>query len=346
MADRKANSVIAQLDRDYIRTRSTKAINRTISHLLLQGRPLTTTMRWLNPLLFAQYAIAKRLPPLRRVTQPIFILGTGRSGTTILGKVMSMHRRITFLNEPKSLWHAAYSYEDVIGSYSMGEAHYSLDASHADGAVIRAMQRLYSYVLLITGGGRVLDKYPEMIFRIPFVRAIFPDAKFIFLVRNGYDTAQSITTWSKQNNMPTYENWWGRHDRKWKLLVRDIVSRDDALADRVTTIADFERHEDRAAVEWTVTMRTGLRLQAESPDLLYPVRYETLCREPDQTLRQITAFCELPEDEVFLSYAKRTLASLPARQPFELHSAIEDVFLDTMHRLDYAGQSSPAQTSA
>ncbi|MEZ6190803.1 MAG: hypothetical protein R3C45_05870 [Phycisphaerales bacterium] len=52
--------MIAQLDGDYIRTRPSKAISRIVTHLLLQGRPLTTSMRWMNPLLMAQYGLVKR----------------------------------------------------------------------------------------------------------------------------------------------------------------------------------------------------------------------------------------------------------------------------------------------
>ena len=331
--------MIAQLDGDYIRTRPSKALSRVIAHLLLQGRPLTTAMRWLNGPLLAQYRLVTKLPMPQIVHKPVFVLGTGRSGTTILGKVMGMHRELLFLNEPKALWHAVCAVDDVMGNYQLGEARYALDADDADDMTARAMRRLYSYVLCITNSGRVLDKYPEMIFRVAFIRAIFPDAKLLFLVRNGYDALRSITTWSEKAGRETAqgrEDWWGLDRRKWKLLVRDVVAKDEALADRAEAIGKLTRHEDMAAVEWAVTMREGLQLNDASPGLLHVVRFESLCNEPERVMREVCDYCELTEDQTFLDYAKRTLSPVPARPVTELDPLIEDVFLDTMRRLGYA----------
>lgn len=44
---------------------------------------------------------------------------------------------------------------------------------------------------------RVVEKYPEAIYRVPFVQAIFPDAKFILLVLNGLDVVRSVGSWSE-----------------------------------------------------------------------------------------------------------------------------------------------------
>ncbi len=337
--------MIAQLDADYIKTRPSKACSRLVAHLLLQGRPLTTSMRWLNPLLMAQYGLVKRLAMPRKVVAPIFVLGTGRSGTTILGKVLGMHRDLLFLNEPKALWHSACTLDDVMGSYQLGESRYTLDAQHADETTVIAIHRLYSYALLVTGSGRVLDKYPEIIFRVPFIKAIFPDAKMLFLVRNGYDALRSITTWSKRagrDSVSGREDWWGLNNRKWKMLVRDVVAKDDALADRAEAIAGLARHEDMAAVEWVVTMRMGLRLMQKQPGLLHEVRYETLCREPQEVLRGVCDYCGLRGDPKFLTYATRTLSPTPARPTVGLDPAIRDIFMDTMRRLDYPVDLSPA----
>lgn len=331
--------MIAQLDRDYLRTRPTKALQRIISHLLLQGRPLTTPHQWLNGPLLAQYRVAARLPALRRVRKPIFVLGTGRSGTTVLGLVLSMHRDCTFLNEPKALWHAAHGGEDVIGSYSMGDARYTLSAEDATPRVARAMKRIYAYSLLVTASRRVVDKYPELIFRFPCVQAIFPDARHLLLIRNGYDTVHSIAGWSKRNTHRSgseAHDWWGRDGRKWKLLVRDVLPLDAELGQRAAEIAAFDRQEDMAAVEWALTMRTGLRLLEAHPASVHAVRFEDLCAKPRETLAAATEFCDLPTDERFLAYAQRTLSPVPPRAAIALHPAIEDVFLETMRRLDYS----------
>ena len=331
--------MIAQIDKHYIRTRPYKAISRLVNHVLLQGRPLTTRWQWLNPLLFAQFNFIKRLPQLKKVEKPIYIMGIGRGGTTILGTVLSMHPHVNFLNEPKALWHAIYPDEDVIGSYGHGLARYRLGAEDVSPQVYQFAHRLYGYCLTLTGSKRILDKYPEMIFRESFVRTIFPDAKLIFLVRNGWDTVRSIEVWSQrftQKKGHEVHNWWGADQRKWRLLVQDIISKDPAFARSYAEIATLTLHRDMAAVEWIVAMREGLRLMQSIPDAIYQVRYEELTSNPENTLKNILAFCELPEDKKLFSYAKRVLIPGPSKKPSLLHPAIKSLFMETMQMLDYS----------
>ena len=330
--------MIAQLDMDYIRTRPYKAASRLASYVLFQGRPLLGRWRWLNPLLFAQFNFVKRMPQLKKVEKPLYIVGIGRSGTTIMGKILSMHSHINFLNEPKALWHAIYPEEDVIGSYSRGLAHYRLGAEDVTPQVRRAAHCLYGYCLALTASKRILDKYPSFIFREYFLKAIFPDAKLIFLVRNGWDTIRSIVVWSERRGKKVGQevyNWWGADRRKWRLLVEDIVASDPMLARSYAEIAAFTRNEDMAAVEWVVTMQQGLRLKQYMPDSIYQVRYEELTAHPERTLKNLLAFCELPHDPTLLSYAQRVLASASSKKPLLLHPAVEGHFLETMQTLNY-----------
>lgn len=331
--------MVAQIDRQYVRTRPWKLWSRLISYALFEGRPLTTRGRWINSLVFAHFAIEKRLPKLRRVEQPVFVLGTGRSGTTILGIVLSMHREVGFLNEPKALWHAIHSGEDLIGSYSRGQARYRLSAADADLAAKQSAEKLFAAYLAATFSSRVVDKYPELIFRVPFVKALFPDAKFLFLVRNGWDTCHSIEGWSarlgEQVGAESHD-WWGVDRRKWNLLVEQIVPEHPDLAVHAVAMRNWTRQTDMAAVEWIVTMREGLRLMREYPADVMRVDYEDLCRSQRQKMQEIAAFLDLsPDDEPFLDYAEQTLKETQDKQPFELSPLIAGAFEETMTQLGY-----------
>lgn len=328
----------AQLDWHYIRTRPTKLYPRLMSYVFLEGRPLTTSGRWFNPVVFGLYELAKRLPEIKKVEEPVFILGTGRSGSTIFGKVLSMHPHIAFLNEPKALWHAAYPHEDVIGSYTLADAHYRLDEAAASPTVRQQIRNAYGYGLALTAARRILDKYPELIFRIPFVQTIFPDAKFIFLSRNGWDTVQSITQWSLRKGLQTGQethDWWGVDNRKWHLLLRDIVRPDPAFAACLSVVEQFDRHEDMAAVEWIATMREALRWQEQQPGLLHHVRYEDLLDDPRTALAAVFEFCNLPSDEVTLDYAESVLTKAEPKPPGRVHPAIEELFAETNQKMGY-----------
>ena len=331
--------MIAQLNSDYIITRPTKAITRLISYTLFEGRPVTTKGRWINPIIFS---ILKRAARSSRrftpVEKPIFILGTGRSGTTILGVVLSMHKDVGYLNEPKAMWHLIHPHEDIIGNYSLNHAKYRLTDEEATDKMCQRAAQMFGAYLSVTGSKRLVDKYPELIFRVDFVKALFPDARFIFLVRNGWDTCHSIANWSKRLGVQVNDenhDWWGVNDRKWKLIVDQLVTTDADLKNIVEDVKNFDRHLDRAALEWILTMREGLHLMQILPDCTYKVHFEELTSKPEETLSALCDFCELPMDKTFQNYARHTLNPVPPREPFDLHPKIAPIFYDTMSRLGY-----------
>lgn len=309
-----------------------------LSYGLFEGRPLTTRGQWINPLVFAHFAVEKHLPQLRRVEKPVFILGTGRSGTTVLGMVLSMHREVGFLNEPKALWHAIHPEEDLIGSYSRGVARYRLAADEATPERICHAHRLFGAYLAATFSRRVVDKYPELIFRVPFVKAIFPDAKFLFLVRNGWDTCHSIEGWSnrlgEQVGGETHD-WWGVNRRKWNLLIEQLIPEHPDLAPHAESMRGWIKHSDMAAVEWIVTMREGMSLMVEYPHNVMRVAYEDLCNGAKENLNGILDFLELHREEKLMHYATETFKHAVKRPAIELHPSIVHAFNDTMRRLGY-----------
>lgn len=331
--------MIAQLDADYVRARPTKALSRLVSYALFEGRPVTTRGRWINPLVFAQLAVAKKMPSFKSVHRPIFIVGTGRSGTTILGKVLSLHRDVGFLNEPKALWHAIHPHEDVIGSYDRGPAAYRLGANDAHGDVVRRAHRLFGAYLTVVGASRVLDKYPELVFRVPFVRSIFPDAQFLFVVRNGWDTIRSIDAWSERHGTESdgeQHDWWGVDDRKWRLLVEQVAPTHPSLPERPGPLLGLDRHTDRAALEWALAMQEGLRYEEQYPDAVTRVRYDDLVSAPRETVRRLFERCHLSEDDTALSYAQRAIRAAPDTKAVDLDHRVAPLFHETMTALGYA----------
>jgi len=307
-----------------------------VSYLLFEGRPLTTRGQWINPFVFAHFAIERRLPQLKEVVAPVFVLGTGRSGTTILGVVLSMHEDVGFLNEPKALWSALRDDEDLIGSYHRGVARYRLGAADATLGVIRAAHRIYGAYLRASLCSRVVDKYPELIFRVPFVKQIFPDAKFLFLSRDGWDTCSSIEHWSTRLGVSVNgerHDWWGVNGRKWELLVSQIVPEHADLRAHLGEIRMLQDHRAMAAVEWIVTMREGLRLLEEGRNDILHVPYESLCADPVGMAQRIADFMSLKPDSHYIRYAKKAL-SLPGRkEAFELPDYLLTPFLATQRAL-------------
>jgi len=334
--------MVAQIDAAYLRQRWRRLPARLIAYGAFEGRPLATKGRWINPLVFAGYRLFCAAPQLKRIEAPIFIVGVGRSGTTVMGVVLSAHPDVGFLNEPKAAWHAAHGGEDIIGSYASGPARVSLAAADATPEAGRRLARIYGGYLRLAGARRIVDKYPELVFRIGFVRALFPDAKFLFLTRRGRDAAASIDAWSERKGLRRrgeVHDWWGRDDRKWRLMAAEAPVLDAGFADRAAQLLALTDHRARAAVEWTLAMRAGMAAEAEHPGAVMRVPYERLCAEPRRTLDEICAFCGLPASEPMTGYAQTVLrppgAGPAAQSAPELPDWIAAPFLATERALGY-----------
>lgn len=329
--------MIAQMDRDYLASGVGLTARRLASYLLYEGRPLTTKGRYINPLVFAWLNALAALPGKPAVGRPVFITGLGRSGTTILGILLSLHRQVGYLNEPKALWHVIDPRQDINGNYSDSGGRFRMDATDATPDMGLRARRLFSRYLTLTGSSRVVDKYPELIFRVGYVRALFPDAKFVFITRSGADAVPSVVKWSERLGVKSGEHtddWWGRNDIKWHYLREQLVlGNPEYESVWPLATADLD-HANRAALEWIVTMREGLAQEQRYPDAVIRVAYETLLADPAELVR-LQQQCGLEPDPRVADYARKRLYDNPAKGWPELHPAVDALFRETMTRLGY-----------
>lgn len=113
---------------------------------------------------------------------PIILLGNFRSGTTLLQKLISTHPNVVPLYEPVGLW----LYADPTRS------HDEFDEKDATDRVKRYVRNEFLQFQLQNGNRMIAEKTPHNILRIPYVRAIFPEAHFLYIVRNPLSFVSSV----------------------------------------------------------------------------------------------------------------------------------------------------------
>lgn len=330
--------MVAQLDDAYKQLGKARSARRIASWALFEGRPHTTKGQSLNPAIFALLKTMGALPGQPSLDRPIFIVGLGRSGTTILGKLFSAHRDVGFLNEPKAIWSLIDPRTDVCADYVKSGGEFKLDASDVTYNMPNRAKRYFARYLSLVRATRLVDKYPELVFRLDYVRTLFPASKLVFITRNGRDACQSITQWSVRKGRETSvdtEDWWGRNNIKWHYLKAQLLAADARYHD-LAAIDDADLQEvDRAAIEWAVTTEAGLDWQSQHPDEMIRVVYEDLAADPQTVLPTLFQACELPASDSALQYACEVLSAPPERDEPQLHPTVSEHFTRVMVKAGY-----------
>jgi Sulfotransferase family len=304
--------MVAQLDSTFLRVAPGRAASRLVGYSLFEGRPVTTAGQWWNPVVFWNLRRAAARAATR-VDRPVFIVGMGRSGTTLLGRILAAHPGVGFLNEPKAMWHVIRDDEDIIGSYAAPRTgRLYLCAEDADEQVRRRGHALFAWYLRASRSQRVVDKYPELVFRHAFVRAIFPDARFLIVVRSPWSTLESVAKWSRSHATDDAD-WWGVRDQKWDAIwTQGVVQRPHNSDLATLDLANESDHRIRAAVEWIVAMREAVSLAATDP-LAQVLHYEELVSRPRAMMRDTLSFCELPASSRTEAYADSIVSTEESR---------------------------------
>lgn len=113
---------------------------------------------------------------------PIILLGNTRSGTTIVQRVVATHPDVVGWYEPRTLW----LYADP------GRPHDVFDERDATERVKRYIRGQFLKYQRRHGNCIVLEKTPANIFKIPYVRAILPEATWLYIVRDPFAFISSV----------------------------------------------------------------------------------------------------------------------------------------------------------
>lgn len=241
---------------------------------------------------------AAHLPALLaggRLRRPIFIVSAPRSGSQLLFGVLRTSDRLASWkpSEAHEVWEADY-HPALTGWRSN-----VLDASDLTPDSARRIRR--SLFLVAGQRRRLIDKTPRNALRVGFVDAVFPDASYVFLQRDGRDNVNSLINAWRSPRYRTYALAEPHHipgvDPRWWKFVLYPGWRDDLHGPL----------EVVCAKQWSLSNEHILRaLQAVDERRRLRVRYEDLTERPVEEIERVMRFLELPYDDELRATARAT----------------------------------------
>ncbi|NEZ59937.1 sulfotransferase family protein [Adonisia turfae] len=231
-----------------------------------------------------------------------FIVGCGRSGTTLLGDILSSHNEVSYLFEPYYLWAAIDPRLDILNLFADIEPSLYLDDSFFLAEHKHRFERCLTKFIQNKKANLLIEKTPLNIFRIGWIEKIYPGAKFIHIVRDGFDVAKSIERLATTNSYkifgkPNLNQWWGNNNIKWKTLRKDSVS---MKYHELKEIDLLDTHISKAAYEWSLSLKEAELWQAKLGDRFLAITYQQLVEYPLEKLTEIACFLEIELDPIWL----------------------------------------------
>src|SRR5438477_11693615 len=119
-----------------------------------------------------------------QATDPVFVLGCSRSGTTVTYETIAMSPQLlSFGHEIPEFW------DGLWGPRRNG---WESEAAGADVARPEHRDAAQRYFFQRLGLGRVLDKTCINVMRIAYLHRLFPQARFVYIHRDGRDNVSSL----------------------------------------------------------------------------------------------------------------------------------------------------------
>lgn len=157
--------------------------------------------------------------PTPDTQRPIFIVGSARSGTTMLRLMLDSHPRISCGEET----HFLQTLEPVTGRHWRLVERYGFPRGYWDERLAAFYGDAMADYAARRGKQRWADKDPSNTLLLPFVDRLFPDAQYIHLLRDGHDVVASHRDrWGYRSGARAARGVWKRYVEAARAFGRDL----------------------------------------------------------------------------------------------------------------------------
>jgi hypothetical protein len=215
---------------------------------------------------------SKKLPTAHQTSRefpaPIFIVGMPRSGTSLVEQILASHPDVAAAGELEVMDDVERRAASIIG----GRGGYPKCLRGATASEMTALADHYLGVIAdIAKGARfVTDKLPINYERLGLIERLFPNARIVHTTRYALDTCLSCY----------FQNFGNTH----------------TYSSNLRALGEVYRIYERLMAHWHATL--SIRI--------LDVSYEDLVSDPEQAVRTLLEFCDLPWDPRCLDFHKST----------------------------------------
>ncbi|RJO60411.1 sulfotransferase [candidate division WS5 bacterium] len=242
--------------------------------------------------------------------KPICEVGSGRSGTNFLARIVSQHEDVAFLYSPKYIWRYGNAWwpDDC------------LTAEHASPRVVRYIRRRFADYVSKCDKKRLFEHTQANVLALPFVNSVLPDSKIIHIIRDGRDVAASLRKmWhtkpkkqftqripSRLKGVPKTDllaylpeflkTMWYRTVKKQNYSFGPKIKNWQKLRD------DYDILEF-TAITWRECVSSAMRFgRMLPPGRYYEINFEDLFTRTDEVIDELLDFLELTHSESVRRY--------------------------------------------
>ncbi len=208
---------------------------------------------------------------VRSSAPPIFVIGSPRSGTTLLRLMLDSHPRISCGEET----HFLRDLEAIVGRDWQLVRTYGLDREWWLDRIRALYEDFQTAVLSRSGKARWAEKDPTYTLHLPFIEELFPDALYVHLLRDGHDVVASFRDrWGYRSAARAARTEWARYVSAAQALgarlpherfLEDLLTavRGDrrgrrAVCDHAGSMTAVDRPRRRREQETVAQIRRGL----------------------------------------------------------------------------------------